>query len=84
MRCGGAGFEERSEFLLQSRFVGEGIIGRRLFDKEVEGIVNRHLDHEFHFNTELAHRLQKYKARIPIREGVLLPIDEMFAARDSL
>ena len=39
---------------------------------------------EFHLHAELIHRIGKDQARVPVRERVLVPVDEVLAALDSL
>ena len=59
-----------------------GVIFKRiflslLFHEEVEGIDNRHLRDQIHFDGEVFGRLRKDQPSQPIAVRVLLPIDEV-------
>ena len=77
-------FHERRKLLLQRRLIDERINLRRLVDEEVERIMDRHLGDEFHLDAEFLHLVWKDKPRVPVGERVLMPVDEVFAARDFL
>ena len=47
------------------------------FEEEVERVVHRHLHHQVHRDFELTRLLGKHQTRLVVREGVLLPVDEM-------
>src|SRR6185503_12932537 len=65
-------------------FVSERIKGRRILQEEIERIMNGHLGNEFDLDAEFAHFVWKDEARIPVREWILLPVDEVLPARDFL
>ena len=71
-------FHERREFLLQPRVVGEGILLRRVFEKKVERVVNRHLRDQFDLDAQLGAFFREDEASVPVGERILLPVQEMF------
>src|SRR6266853_205198 len=84
LRCQRAWFEKGREVFFQRLVIGEGEMFGVFFEKEVEGVVNGHFHDEFDLHAELLHLIREDEPRVPVRERVLVPVDEVFAARDSL
>src|SRR6187397_96113 len=84
LRCQRARFEKGSEVFLQQRIVGEGEVCCAVFNKEVEWVVNGHFRDQFDLHAELLHLVREDESRVPVRERVLVPVDEVLATRDSL
>lgn len=79
-----AWLKKRREILLRHCVVGERKIARRLLDEKVERVQHRHLGDELHIHAEFLHLVWEHEPRVPIRKGILLPVDEVLAARDLL
>src|SRR5882762_4638724 len=73
-----ARLEEGRQILLERGIVNEWKLRGGVLDKEIERIVHRHLRDELDLDRELLHPVWKDESRIPVREGILLPVDEMF------
>ena len=52
-----------------------------VFDKEIKGIVDRHVRRHVHFDPQLGHRAVKDIARQPVAIGVLLVVHEVVGGR---
>ena len=76
--------EEGFQVLGQRRPIFEGVVDGRVLEEEVEGVVDGHLRDQLDLDLELAHRFREHDAGIPVREGVLLPMQEMLATGDPL
>ena len=76
--------KKRSELLSQSGFVGKRKINSRFIHKEIERVIDGHLGNQFHFHAELVHFFGKQQPRVPVRERVLLPINEVLSAGHAL
>ncbi|MCY1214496.1 hypothetical protein D9M72_263100 [compost metagenome] len=71
----------RQLFGLRGRVLEGEVLGLRL-EEEVEGVVDRHLDHEVDRDLELARLLGEHEPRLVVGERVLHPVDEVLGRLD--
>ncbi len=75
-------FQKGVKFPCGFLVVGKRIVLSLFLKKEVEGVVNSHLDNEIHLHVEALHLFIKDDASKIVSLRVLLPIDEMVSGAD--
>ena len=70
------------QILSQVLRVVEGPLFRTFLDKEIEGIVDRHVCGQVHLDPEFPHRVREHEPRQPVAIGVLLMVDEIAFRRN--
>ncbi len=70
-------FEKRAQFAGERRIVFERIILGVGFEKEIEGIEDRHFRDQIHFHEKLAGGFGEDQASEIVGLRILLPVDEV-------
>src|ERR1035441_1109038 len=68
--------------MLQPGVINEGEGRRAVFEKVIERVKHGHFRDQFDLDAKLLQLVRENESRIPVREGVLLPVDEVLATRD--